>query len=1125
MNYILLTQKCNNELKDRYLEHITETATSISFVEYINELFNPSNRGIIYTKISESPLKMKIWAKDIEMILEEYPQRKAFKAIAIKSIDIEKFNRILKYADILEGNWQFDLISSDICSEGDFGAVREKECFNEKKQALEEYNKYWIDSDIITKKREKKSREEQKKSITSYIKMGINFDKNTIVFKLKENNYRFKEGQRIRISDKIISEPNINATLLAGQVISYDFNKRELILESSNIRLLQHISDSKEYKKGCLFVDDIGTMVMLKRQKNALQNLFNRDTANENLKDFIPNINEASTIKADFVNESLLSDSFEKMNTSQKRAVKNAIECKDINLIQGPPGTGKTTVICEIVKYLTKNNKSILISSQNNLAVDNVLQRVGEEESVRAIRVGKEEKFELGCEKYALANRVEFLQNEILANIEKINDEYIYYTEYLRENLALYNSYSSSKEKIKLLLKLTDNYKQHKKIHESLVSQLNNLNISKNEIESSIETIESNIGDNIEDIKYLSCIFDEYELDRSILIRYTNEILNLKINQKDIENLDIYLEIKNSIELLLNDYKEIDLILEREKAIQENLKVQFDDKKSKIISLTIQKDKLSKGLEKHIDDKISSFKEDLSLIKEDFRIKDANIRNIQSKKSVIYKKIYDWKQEIDVYKQKIELLIKNNLYLNLSKKEFIDIVKAKSYIESKANEKGIDINLITYIKDVESIKNIYIEKKKLEDEIIFISKEVDKEVKYINTFKESIDKYILDEDVKSVLENENIKLEDLASFIIINIDNYINNYEYIQIKKELLDKTSDLRLEWKANMSYYQQSFEDVYIGISNVICATCSGIASSDNNNFIEKEFDYVIVDEAAKCFSSEILIPIIKGKKIILVGDHKQLSPIVEKDILEEMEENEDISRDEIKNYYNNSLFGIMFEDANKLIKTTLDTQYRMNSDISEFISKQYYDKKLKDGSNIINLNHGIPELNKGIYWIDTMDIEKSRENVIGTSYYNEEESKVIISLLNWLDENLSNKKEIGIISPYSAQKTYLINLLNEHKFNNIELEINTVDAFQGREKEIIIMNCVRNNKKGEFGHVSGDSRMNVAISRAQELLFVVGNREFVEDNKRTSRSMYNLVKYLEKHNNIISKDYFLQ
>lgn len=1123
MNYILLTQKCNNELKNRYLKYINETSSTIKFVEYINELFNPSNRGIIYTKISESPLKIKIWAQDMEMLLEEFPQKSAFKAIAIKSIEIERFNRVLKYADLLEGDWDFDLMSSDVYSEGEFEFVRDKECFNEKKQAFEEYNKYWIDSDIITKKREEKSREDSKQSITNYSNIAINFDKNTIIFKLIDNKYKFKEKQRIRISSHTINEPNIYSTLLAGQVVNYNNTKKELVVESDDIRLLENIFQKKEYKKGCLFVDDIGTLTMLKRQKKALESLFNRDTANENLKDFIPNINEASDIKSDFLNENLLSDGFKDMNQSQKKAIKNAIECKDINLIQGPPGTGKTTVICEIVKYLTKDNKTVLISSQNHLAVDNVLQRVGEEDSVRAIRVGKEENFELGCEKYALSNRVEFLQDEILNNIENINNEYKIQNMYLEENSKLYNSYTTSKEKIKLLLKLIDSYNSHEKNYVSLENQLSDLTIKINKLNNDILSIENIIGDNLEDINYLSDMVNKCELDRSKILKHADEILNLNVNKGDLENLNIYLQMKNSIEILLNDYREIDLNLQKEKSIQENLKTEFEDIKNKIISLKIQKSELSKGVEQYVDEKIEAFKQELLLIKEEYRSKEFDIRGFGNKRSSIYTDICNCKNEIDKYKEKIELMITLNSKYNLNKQEFIYIVIARDYLLKKAEEKGIDINLISHIKDAENIQSLYLEKSKTQNDIQTISEETDKEKKYIEAFTERMDKYISDDDVKSVLENENVSIKSLNPSILINIETYIDNYQDIERKKLLLDKTNDLRLQWKENMSYYQQSFEDVYIGISNVICATCSGIAASDSNSFMEKEFDYVIVDEAAKCFSSEILIPIIKGKKIILVGDHKQLSPIVEKDILEEMEANEDISRDERKNYYNNSLFGIIFEKANKSIKTTLDIQYRMNSDISKFISRQYYKNELKDGPNIINLNHGVSKLNKGLYWIDTINTKNSREDMMGTSYYNVEESKIILNLLNWLDDNLNDKKEIGIISPYSAQKTYLVDLLNQYNFNNIDLEINTVDAFQGREKEIIIMNCVRNNEKGEFGHVSGDSRMNVAISRAQELLFIVGNRQFVESNKKASKSMYSLVNYLDKDNSIINKDFF--
>ena len=107
--------------------------------------------------------------------------------------------------------------------------------------------------------------------------------------------------------------------------------------------------------------------------------------------------------------------------------------------------------------------------------------------------------------------------------------------------------------------------------------------------------------------------------------------------------------------------------------------------------------------------------------------------------------------------------------------------------------------------------------------------------------------------------------------------------------------------------------------------------------------------------------------------------------------------------------------------------------------------------------------------------------------------------------------------------SKKKCISDLLEECTFKNLNLEINTVDAFQGREKEFIIMSCVRNNAKGTFGHVSGDSRINVGVSRAQEILFVVGNINFIKANKRPAKSLYQLVNYIEKKDGIIVENNF--
>lgn len=146
-------------------------------------------------------------------------------------------------------------------------------------------------------------------------------------------------------------------------------------------------------------------------------------------------------------------------------------------------------------------------------------------------------------------------------------------------------------------------------------------------------------------------------------------------------------------------------------------------------------------------------------------------------------------------------------------------------------------------------------------------------------------------------------------------------------------------------------------------------GILSYNNNNFLNTTFDYVIVDEAARSTAMELLIPIIRGKKIILVSDHKQISPQIESNILKRLEEEENVSQLELETIYNKSLFGIMYELANPKLKTLLNKQFRMHSDISSIVSKLFYNSTISDGINVSYNTHGIEErLDRSFYWVDT-------------------------------------------------------------------------------------------------------------------------------------------------------------
>lgn len=1119
MNYIFLTSKVHNELKDRYINYRKVSDKITEFNNYINELFNPSNRGIIYNKISDEPLKIKIWANKFSLVLEEFPERKGLKAIAFKEIDVEKFNLMLKFCEVLTGEWDFALLSSNVESNADLEELKEQISYNMYKEEFNEFSEYWKSYDIITQKRECKIKQEKEKSITKFSKLAINFDNSTVLFKLEDNSYKFKEGQSIKMSSSSNSEINKSV----GQVLSYDKSLKQLVVECLVSDTLQEIAENKENKRGYISIDDIGTMSMLKRQKIALKRLFNRETANRRLKDFIPNISAAESQIEDSIDEDEFSDYYRKMNKSQKEAVKRALECEDIYLIQGPPGTGKTTVICEIIKYLSKNGYEVLVSSQNHLAVDNVLQRVGDDEFIRAIRIGKEDKIELGCEKFSLINRVKDIQKTIRRKILNYEAKFSEINIKLKNKEKMYNYYIKAQDDVKLIVNLLNSYYNHNTIKSDLQKRKLQYESKIFSIKNELNEIQSRLNSNIEDLKLLINIINNnnYSLEDIQIVIKVSDKWNLTEN--DLRVVETYKNIVLELEDVIINAKNVESKIKENVMELNQLRVDFKDVKTRILSLATQFDISPKGVQLAIVDKIDEEKEELRILKEEYRNKNYKIKALVSKKQALIKKITLWKEQADRYKHIIEEIISITTDEGMSKKEFIEAVDLRErLLKDLGGDLGL-LKLIPYISQNKKIDKFKYELDSVELDLESIQNSIFKEESILSAIIDKLEYYNSKDEVDIILKYNNLSIYDLNQEFIFSINAFIKEYDSLKNKLKLYMSTKDLRNSWFNQLETYQSSFEDMYIGVSNVVCSTCSGISSASNNYFLEKEFDYVIIDEAAKCFSSELLIPMVKGRRIILVGDHKQISPLIEKEILDEMEQENNLVNEELKKYLKSSLFGIMFKGASDNLKTILNTQYRMNADISRFVSSRFYNSQLKDGSNVINKIHGVDELSHGIYWVGTTSDDESKEIQYGSSYYNQEEINLTITLLKWLDNKLKTKKEIGIISPYKVQKNKLEEQLIEYKFSNIDIEINTIDAFQGREKQIIIMNCVRNNLDGKFGHTSGDARMNVAISRAQELLFIIGNEKFIENNKKSAKSIYNLLEYLKKSSSVLNFNFF--
>jgi len=277
--------------------------------------------------------------------------------------------------------------------------------------------------------------------------------------------------------------------------------------------------------------------------------------------------------------------------------------------------------------------------------------------------------------------------------------------------------------------------------------------------------------------------------------------------------------------------------------------------------------------------------------------------------------------------------------------------------------------------------------------------------------------------------------------------------------------------------------------------------------------EFDYVIIDEAARANPLDLFIPItLARKKVILVGDHKQLPQLVDQDILEQMESSNDSRErfEELKGFMEKSLFESLWdylktERNDGIVRTvTLDTQYRMPQKLSDFVSRNFYgdETHIQTGKNPNDCIHHVSRYTKKngdckcAVW-ENVDSKESGK----ISKTNEAEAELIIKRIKEIIKETD--ETIGVIASYSAQ-TRLIDKIAKSdaelkkKIDSKQLEIGSIDAFQGRQFDIVFFSVVRCNDRNNFGFLKSENRLNVAFSRQKKLFVVVGNRKMYETEK---------------------------
>ena len=239
-------------------------------------------------------------------------------------------------------------------------------------------------------------------------------------------------------------------------------------------------------------------------------------------------------------------------------------------------------------------------------------------------------------------------------------------------------------------------------------------------------------------------------------------------------------------------------------------------------------------------------------------------------------------------------------------------------------------------------------------------------------------------------------------------------------------------------------------------------------------------------------------KSRKVILAGDHKQLPAVIH-------------DRKAEKTLQKSIMERMLYLHGDSVCRI-LTKQYRMNQNIMRFSSDTFYDRKLKASSTVANkclrdlsnVSENLLTINPLVF-LDTTNSRRARESEEPTfGFCNVGEAKIVQRVVQTLLGSGIKERQIGVITPYNNQIKLIGNLLRQYK----DVEVQSVDGFQGREKEVILLSLVRSNSRGKIGFLSDARRLNVAVTRARKQLTVIGNYETLSED-RTFRRLFTIIR----------------
>ena len=827
------------------------------------------------------------------------------------------------------------------------------------------------------------------------------------------------------------------------------------------------------------------------------------------------------------------------LNERQKLAVRRALASESLFLLQGPPGTGKTQVIAELTAQFAKCGKKVLISSETHKAIDNVFERLPKIPEIRPLRlIPTQNKKETNYSP-------EKLVDNFYKNIADMLDRQIARYEHFEDTKANFNEEMGRlRAEYSKLLGLREQNIRIEGRRGDLTAAVNRLNIEYESLRGELTLAKAQTElckrtkKGIENLNFSSDDVDEQTISRfrSVCEELCGEFSLFKnfpaTQLGGLMQLDLSV-VRNDISALLEDDR-IAVLEAKRNELRERLKQLRDPDTDEPPQEGEEKFELYKQYQTQLKQTVSEIKQakdggaaDISQ-NQTFRLFPQLVADRDACKAL--------PDELAIFQVRLRNAI-NNASASVDEKI------------SECNRKEGDIQ----IKIAEKQKQI--SENKREYEALSESAPVAEYGELNSSLKRKIAQFFHDFGI--VREYDPSDLE--AAFDIISEEWRKLEYDHKRTEEEDKKKVPVYREIAKYLMqedileddrrTYTRDLYECV-----NVFGITCTsrdrftkeqieelgkyGIASVDIRT---QGIDVVIVDEVSKSSFLDLLIPILYGKTIILVGDHRQLPPMYDlrhmrDEDFEGLDENI-INREineEFTNLYEECFFKTLYEKVPEDFRVMLNRQYRCHSHIMEVFNHFYggsqnglvVGTKQQDNEKEHNLTvkingNTVIDPKHHIYFVDC-DQNESSAYEGSTSKINEQEAEVSIALLRALDtaceeqvaahkirvnkeKGIDERPSVGIICTYGDQAGLIKRKRKSKKFSGFsekqdeKLIISTVDDFQGDERDIIIVSMVRNpapGKRYDAEFIKKFERINVAFSRARKLLIILGSRKFLSE-----------------------------